>query len=46
MRLFDFQLGVNEFYNNDDKIGLFTEEIEPETFFSIENVQNGLIEDT
>ena len=45
MRLVEYQLGVNEFYNIDDKVGLFTAEIEPETFFSIENVQDGLIAD-
>ena len=35
----DFYLGPNEFYNNNDTVGIFAEEDDPDTFFSIENIQ-------
>ena len=42
-KLFDFtstdlylELGINEFYDNNDSIGLFDSDPDPETFLSIE----------
>ena len=35
----EFFLGPNEFFNNNDTVGLFDKEVDPDTFFSIESIQ-------
>ena len=46
MTNFEFHLGPNEFYNHDNWLGLFTQDIEPVEFFSVEKEQVNLISDT
>ena len=36
---YEFYLGPNEFLNVDDTVGLFAQDVDPETFFSTESIQ-------